>query len=382
MPFKRPELTELRRQNRQFLSSELSDTGQLMRFSNMGVLADVDAGMAHLHFAYLDYIARQATPYTSTDEYLAAWAALKTVYRKSAAAAHTDRYRIRGVSGSRVPAGAILNRADGYQYRLDSDGVVGDDGYGYVAITAKLPDPAVDITGGGAKGNAPSGTVLTLDVSVAGVDVQGTVTDPLTGGADIEDEDIFRRRMLQAYQNPSEGGGDNDYIAWALAVSGVTRAWVKRRIMGPGTVGVYIMCDGDDRTNNGLPVGTDGISAMEDWGTTKATGDQGRVADAIFEVQPATALVWVCAPQKLPVDFTISGIAAAGKTTRKAIEEAISGVIFENGSPDGKGQILISELQYALSSIPDAAGYVMLKPDQNIHNQPGKIPVVGKVEYV
>ncbi len=382
MPFKRPTLSELREQNRQYLSSELRGMGQLLRFSNMGVLADVDAGMAHLHFAYLDYIARQATPWTSTDEYLAAWAALKQVYQKNATPAHTERYRFKGVAGSRLMAGAVLNRADGYQYQVDSEGVAGQDGYGYVPVTAKLPDPSTDVTGGGAKGNAPAGTTLTLDVSVAGVEVEGTVIDPLTGGADIEDEDIFRRRMLRAYQNPSEGGGDNDYINWALAVSGVTRAWVKRRIMGPGTVGIYIMCDGDDKTNHGMPVGTDGISSKEDWSATKATGDQGRVADAIFDVQPSTALVWVCAPEQLAIDFTISGIASASRDTRSAIEQAISGVIFENGSPDGKGMIMISELQYAISSIPDAAGYVLLSPASNIPNQTGRIPVVGKVEFI
>ncbi|HAT1683172.1 TPA: baseplate J/gp47 family protein [Klebsiella oxytoca] len=382
MPFKRPTLTELREQNRQYLVSEMSGTGQLMRFSNMGVLADVDAGMAHLHFAYLDYIARQATPYTSTDEYLAAWAALKTVYRKSATAARTGRYRFKGAPDSRIPAGAILNRADGYQYQLDADVTTGTDGYGYGTITARLPDPASDVTGGGAGGNAPAGTSLTLDVSVAGVEVQGTVMEPLTGGADIEEEDLFRRRMLQSYQNPPEGGGDNDYIAWALAVSGVTRAWVKRRIMGPGTVGVYIMCDGNDRTNHGMPVGSDGISSLEEWSAVKATGDQGRVADAIFALQPATALVWVCAPEQMTVDFTFSGVSSVSKDTRDAMEQAIAGVIFENGSPDGKGLIMISDLQYALSSIPEAAGYVMQSPDQNIRNQPGKIPVVGKVAYV
>ncbi|EHJ8971187.1 baseplate J/gp47 family protein [Salmonella enterica] len=382
MPFKRPTLTELREQNRQYLISEMSGTGPLLRFSNMGVLADVDAGMAHLHFAYLDYIARQATPYTSTDEYLAAWAALKKVYRKSATPAHAERYRIKGEPGCRVGTGAVLNRADGYQYQLDGDAITGDDGYGYAAITARLPDPSVDTTGGGADGNAPAGTVLTLDVSVAGVDVQGTVMDALTGGADIEDEDQFRRRMLQSYQNPAEGGGDNDYITWALAVPGVTRAWVKRRIMGPGTVGIYIMCDGSDRTNHGLPSGMDGISSKEEWSATKATGDLGRVADAVFDVQPATALVWLCAPKQLTIDFTLSGISSAGKDTRNAIEQALAGVIFENGSPDGKGMIMISEFQYALSGIPSAAGYVLVSPDKNIPNQPGMIPVVGSVEYI
>ncbi|MGR8802107.1 hypothetical protein ACPZ8I_30855, partial [Klebsiella variicola subsp. variicola] len=42
---------------------------------NLKVLADMDAGMAHLHYAYLDYIGRQCTPFTSTDEWLAGWMA-------------------------------------------------------------------------------------------------------------------------------------------------------------------------------------------------------------------------------------------------------------------------------------------------------------------
>ena len=44
--------------------------------------------------------------------------------------------------------------------------------------------------------------------------------------------------------------------------------------MGPGTVVIYIMCDGNDKTNHGFPVGTDGVSQLEEWGAVKATGDQ------------------------------------------------------------------------------------------------------------
>ena len=35
--------------------------------ATLKVLADMDAGMAHLRYAYTDYIARQSTPFTSTD---------------------------------------------------------------------------------------------------------------------------------------------------------------------------------------------------------------------------------------------------------------------------------------------------------------------------
>jgi uncharacterized phage protein gp47/JayE len=35
----------------------------------------MDAGMSHLHYAYLDYIALQTNPFTSTGEWLAGWMA-------------------------------------------------------------------------------------------------------------------------------------------------------------------------------------------------------------------------------------------------------------------------------------------------------------------
>ena len=73
MPFKRPTLSELRDGNRKFMQAELEDVGALLRFANLKVLADMDAGMGHLHYAYLDYIALQTNPFTSTDEYLAGW---------------------------------------------------------------------------------------------------------------------------------------------------------------------------------------------------------------------------------------------------------------------------------------------------------------------
>ncbi|VTN15529.1 Uncharacterized homolog of phage Mu protein gp47 [Raoultella terrigena] len=78
MPFKRKTLSELRTDNRQFMQAELEKVGALLRFGNLKVLADMDAGMAHLHYAYLDYIARQTNPFTSTEEWLAGWMALKT----------------------------------------------------------------------------------------------------------------------------------------------------------------------------------------------------------------------------------------------------------------------------------------------------------------
>ncbi len=381
MPFKRPTLTELRDKNRIQLESELRNTGSLLRFSNMRILADADAGLSHLHYGYLDYIALQCTPYTSTDEWLSGWAAMKSVYQNAAYAAQTVAYQFSGTPGAKVAKGIILNRGDGYQYRLDAGVTIGPDGIGAGALTAILPDIVSDPSGGGMSGNANAGTILTLDVALPGIDSSGVMIEPAVGGADIEEQENFRARMLLAYQNPPQGGSDTDYKQWALAVPGVTRCWVKRRLMGVGTVGVYIMCDGDDETNHGFPVGTDGISQLDDWGAAKATGDQGRVADHIYPLQPVTALTYVCSPIEKIIDFEISGISHVGSDITTAIDAAIDNVFFEGGNPDGSGKIFVSDLNRAIGDIEGTAGFILESPNVNILLGVGELPIRGEVNY-
>lgn len=381
MPFKRKTLSELREENRQFMQAELKNAGALLRFGNLKVLADMDAGMAHLHYAYLDYIALQTNPFTATDEWLAGWMALKQTYRKAATASQSSSIEATGTPGGRLPAGTVLNRSDGYQYVTDAELIIGAGKKGTTTITAILPDLTDDLTGGGSSGNADAGTILTLDANVSGVDNSLTLVDPATGGADIESVEDFRQRGLLAYQNPPQGGSDADYKKWALAVSGVTRAWIKRRGMGVGSVVIYIMCDENDTTNNGFPTGTDGVSSLEDWGVIKATGDQGRVADYIYPLQADTAIIYVCSPIKKIVDLTISGISDASSETIQAITDAINLLFFDNGNPDGTGKIYLSDVNGALSQVEGSTGYVLESPTQNIVLDTGELPLLGEVNF-
>lgn len=381
MPFKRPTLTELREKNRTQLQSELRKTGALLRYSNMRVLADADAGLAHLHYGYLDYIALQATPFNSTDEWLAGWAGLKSVYQNAANPASTPSYQFSGTAGAPVGKGVVLRRGDGYRYSLVDAVTIGADGTAHGKLTAILPDIIDAPNGGGIDGNADAGTSLTLDISLPGVDASGVMIEPATGGADIETQESLRARMLLAYQNPPQGGSDTDYEQWALAVPGVTRCWPKRRLMGAGTVGVYIMCDGNDETNHGFPVGTDGISQLDDWGAQKATGDQGRVADYIYPLAPVTALVYVCSPVAKTINFEISGISHVGSDITAAIDAAIDNVFFEGGTPEGNGKIFLSDLNRAIGDIDGTAGFILVSPAANIELGVGELPVRGEVNY-
>lgn len=216
---------------------------------------------------------------------------------------------------------------------------------------------------------------------MSGIDNTLTLIEPATGGADIENEEDFRQRGLQAYQNPPQGGSDADYKKWALEISGVTRAWIKRRGMGAGSVVVYIMCDGNDTTNNGFPVGTDGVSSLEDWGAIKATGDQGRVADYIYPLQADTAIIYVCSPIEKVVDFTISGIPDADPDTVQAIKDAINLLFFDNGTPDGSGKIYLSDINGAISQVAGTTGYVLESPSLNIILGTGELPLLGAVDF-
>jgi len=377
MPFNRPTLSELREQNQGFLETQLKDTGKLLRFSNMRVLSDIVSGMAHLHYGYLDYIALQATPATATDEHLAAWGALKSIFRKAAAAAQ-GKISLTGGEGAYVEAGAILKRSDGYQYRLNQRVTLGADGQGEGHVTAILFDPQEDATGGGANGNAGVGTILTLDTPWLNVDSRATLIEAAAGGADIETEDSFRSRILFAYQNPPQGGNEADFVRWALEVPAVTRAWVVRRLMGAGTVGVYIMSDED---GDGFPDGTDGVSSKEDWGAVKATGLQGKVADYIYDLQPVTSLTYVCSPIKKEIDIEIEGLSGASDVVRNNIREVVAESLFDVDRLDGKSVILLSDLNFAISSVAGTSGYILKEPHANIALDVGELPVVGEITY-
>lgn len=380
MPFKRKTLTELRDENRNFLQAELKNVGALLRFANLKVVADMDAGMAHLHYGYLDYMALQSNPFTATGENLAGWMALKRVYRKPASAAKSKDVKAVGTANRVIPAGTILNRGDGYQYTVVSEIKIQDSGEGHGGITAVLPDVTDDVTGGGANGNADAGTVLTLDVNIAGVEAQLTLIEAATGGSDIEDEEAFRSRGLLSWQEPPQGGSDTDYKKWALEVSGVTRAWVKRRLNGAGTVGVYIMCDGN--LNDGFPVGTDGVSQLEEWGAVKASGDQLSVADHIYPLQTDTAIVFVCSPIRKTIGFEIAGIKDADSTVFSNIKNAITTLFFDESNPDGTGKIDLSDINKSISNVDGTKGYILNSPSSNITFSIGEIPMLGEVNFV
>jgi len=378
MTFPRPTLTDLRRQTQADIQAALPGADALLRYSNLAILAGVLAALANGHYGYLDYIARQAVPYTATGEHLEGWAALKGVTRKAATRAG-GRVAFGGTAGATIPAGTAILRNDGMAYRTAADATLGAAG-AQVAVTA---------VAAGAPGNAAIGTSFTLAAGVSGVRSTGTAATAITGGADTEDDDGLRGRMLVAFANPPQGGAASDYQQWALAVPGITRAWVAPAGMGPGTVVVYFMMDAAQAAQSGFPQGTNGVAAGEGRDTA-ATGDQLTLANALFTRQPVTPIVYAVAPRPNVIDFTIAGLGGAPAAVRAAIVSAIDAALLANGRPGGVTNV--SAIEAAVAAVNGSAGFVLTGiaasagsvtpgPAGNILSQAGRLPQRGAVTF-
>ncbi|WP_233872532.1 baseplate J/gp47 family protein [Paraburkholderia adhaesiva] len=369
MPFSRPTLTQLRNASAQQLSAELPGADALLRFSNLRVIADIDAALACMLYGYLDWIALQCTPFTATDEYLEAWGALKGVTRKPCAQA-SGSIAFTGTNGKVISLGAGVTRSDGLAYVTTSAAEVSG---GTVTVTASaVPDPQ-GLTG--ANGDGAAGTQFTLASAVAGIDSTGTAVTAFVGGADIESDADYRNRVVLVYQNPPQGGDAADYVEWALAVPGVTRAWCVGCGYGAGTVVVYIMLDAANAVYDGFPQGMDGCATDETRGPT-ATGDQLTVANTIYPLRPVTALVYVVSPIPYPVDISISGVAVQYQA---AVSAALDAQLKTDGQPGG--EVILAHLWSTVSSVPGVNDFLILSPVQDIPLPAGALPTLGAIAW-
>lgn len=378
MPFARPTLTDLRNQTAADIAASLPGADGLLRFSNLGVLAQIVAAAANGHYGYLDWIARMGVPFTAEDEYLEGWSALKGVTRKAATSAKGSA-RFTGTNGRVVPAGTSVVRSDGVMLTTD---IAGEVETGTVTIPATAVDP-------GLAGNCAVGVSMSLGVAIDGVSATGVAATAFSGGADVEDNAALRSRMLAAYASPPQGGSESDYVEWALSEPGVTRAWVQRGTMGPGTVVVLFMMDEVQAEHDGFPQGTDGVATLETRDAT-AAGDQLALADALFPLQSVTALVYAAAPRPNLVDFTIAGLPGAGDALKDAIAAAIVSALQASARPGGTTNL--SAIESAVAAVSGSAGFVITDVDAehgtvvpgdagNIVSDPGYLPILGEVTW-
>lgn len=349
MPFNRPDLTTLISRAAADLESRLPGAAASLRRSVVATLARVHAGVTHGLYGYLDWMAKQIMPDTAEAEHLGRWASTWGISRKVAVAA-SGTITVTGTAGSVIPAGTLLQRADGPEYTSDAEVVL-------VTTTAAV---AVTASLAGADGNADLGVALSLVSPIAGVQSQATVADPgLTGGTDTETDDSLRARLIARIRTPPHGGNEQDYLAWMLEVAGVTRAWVYPEHLGLGTVGLTFVCDGLD------PVIPDGATVAA-------------VQAHIDEVRPVTAQATVFAPVAVALDCTIQ-LTPNTTTVQAAVEAELRDLLSREAEPGGT--ILISHLREAISLAAGETDHGLISPVADITHTTVQIATPGTITW-
>lgn len=355
MPFTRPTIQLLRDRVKADLMSRLPGTDALLRFNNLGIIGDVEAGIAHLLYGRLEWSFEQLFPDSAEGPFLERWASIWGVNRFPAEAA-TGRCAFSATPGTSIPAGGIVARRDGEQFTIDQDGF-------YDAATATITVPVIAVVAGTA-GNTAADVQMTMDTAIGGVQPLGVAAAPgIVGGAPEESDELLLQRLLLRIKQPPQGGSASDYVQWALEVPGVTRAWCFPLERGPGTVVVRFMMDVVRASTQGIP----------------NAGDVALVQTHLDYLKPVTAVLTVLAPVQLPVDIVLSGLVVDNDTTRANIQAAMLQFYVDTASPGG--ELFPNEIVAAINTAPGVQRFRLLSPLVSVQPLTGEIPVHGTITY-
>jgi uncharacterized phage protein gp47/JayE len=352
MPFKRPTLAELATESQQDLAARLGAFGRLRR-NVLDVLARVWAGLAHGLYGYIGWLAKQLFPQTAESWYLDRHAAWWGIFRKPAAKSR-GQVVFSGQFDSEVPAGAVMTNQSGLRWLTEEGGRILEDG------TLTLP---VKAETGGAASDLQAGIKLSLISPYSGVSPEAVVeNDGITGGADQETDQQLRARLLERVQEPPQGGTVSDYVSWAKAVPGVTRAWAYGGRLGPGTVSVTFLCDGE----------ADPIPSAD-----KVTEVQAYLNDPVR--RPITADVVAYAPVAAPVNIVITNLNPDTEAVRANVTGEIYSLFTRESMPGGT--ILISHLREVISQAAGEEDHILTQPTGNLSVGIDSILTVGEVTF-
>lgn len=334
--------------------ARLPGTDALLRWNNLSIIGEVQAGTAHLLYGRLDWSFRQLFPDTAEGEFLERWAGIWGVQRREASRAKgTATWPANPLTA--IPTDAVVTRGDRERYHVTTGASVSE---GLITVALQAEEF-------GAGGNADPDVQLTLATTVDGVSPLGRVDYPgIAGGADRETDAMLLLRLLARIRLPPRGGTATDYIAWTMEVPGVTRAWSYPLENGPGTVVVRFMMDDVRQAGQGIP----------------EPGDVALVQAHIDENRPITAEATVIAPIASPLDLVIAQLEPDTPELREGIGAALLDLFRRTAMPGA--EIYQSELFAAINSAPGLIRFRLLEPESDVPAAPGHITTLGEISYV
>lgn len=350
MPYSRATRSEIVARVRDDIDARMPGADSRVRRSVLEVLALIIAGVADGVYGLIDYIWRQIFPDSAEAPQLARWAAIWGKTRKAASFA-TGVISISGSDGAAVPVGATLITTDGREFVASAPVTI-------VGGSAALP---VSAATAGLSGNCRAAQPVTFASPVAGINATAVVAPAgIFGGADEEDDEALRARVLDRIRNPPHGGNISDYRQWAIEVAGVTRAWVYAGELGIGTITLRFVIDGR----------ADIIPSPAEIAAVQAYIDA---------LRPVTAALNVVAPVAVPLNFNIR-ITPRNPAVEAAIREELTDLLRREAQPGGP--ILKSHIDEAISLAAGEYDHQLIIPSGDARHGTGQIAVIGAIEFI
>jgi uncharacterized phage protein gp47/JayE len=363
MALSRPTLQEIIDAIVADFKANISGATTLSLRSVLRVIARTFAGACHLIYGYADNIV-QATLFatTATTSFLDTMGSEFGVLRNAAVAA-TGNGTATGTTGTAIPAGSELKAADDTRYTTDAEVTLAG-GTGTLALTAKVAAEA---------GNEVAGATLTFVSPIVGVNSTVTVdSGALTGGADEEEDDDYRARILARKRQAPHGGAEFDYTNWALEVSGVTRAWTIPLYQGAGTLALLFVRDDD--SGSIFPDAAE-IATVEAYLISHEDPQTGLDVGMPVTAQPG---LFVLAPTPKTINFDIDlepNTAAVQATVTAEIED-----LFTRDAGPGE-TIPLSNVGEAISLATGEEKHKINSPVADIGASTSELQVLGTITF-
>lgn len=206
------ELVDLFKAN---IESSINQTTPPVDIAFNNVIATIQAMCATGLYKYAADRAKANLALTASEPDLEIIGSEFDVIRKPAESAVFE-ITLPGTNGITIPATvSFIGTSNGARYFPDASAII-TGGVATLTVTAEIA---------GVNGNLNVGETMAISVQIAGAETIATITIIDNVGAEQENLEVYRDRVLFAIRGTTGGGNATDYKIWAERVGGVKRAY-------------------------------------------------------------------------------------------------------------------------------------------------------------
>ncbi|OCG64027.1 baseplate J/gp47 family protein [Gilliamella sp. Fer4-1] len=351
--FSRPTLPDLITTIRNDLYARRAVDDELisLRRNDPEVYGRVIAGATHVLLGYIENMAKNILPDQADEAWLIRHGNMKRCYRKQPTRA-VGYIRFDAVAdGIVIPKDRKVRRqADRHTYTVTQTTTSSNN-------ILRVPVICDEV---GTIGNCDDGSKMSLITPVTGLS-STCFADSIESGADIEDLESFRKRVIDRWYYTPQSGADQDYVQWAKEVPSVTRAWCYRHWAGTGSVGVMVA--NSDPVNPVL--------------------DNTAIQNIKKHIEPlapvAGSMLIVFSPMPKPINFKIM-VTPDNPEIRYQIETELKSFLLREGNP--QTTLFRSRISEVISASFGEYAHELVYPDKDIFIEKNQVATFGGIEWI